>query len=227
MGGLLVADALYANVPYVKQLRSAGHSCVIGVKPKGNKALFRQFAARQKSGHAKQYSYSEKGIAHHFDWVHNLPLNSSQAHIRGNMLHYEQVDQKSKTNTFSWITDVELRQNNVIKVMRAARARWKIENETFNTLKNQGYHFEHNRPATRYGHGQGQLCSVLAYLMMLAFMVDQIQQYACQYFRALWQGLGTKAKLWQPIRAAFTMIQFQTMKQLFVFVAQQHEIQLE
>ena len=28
--------------------------------------------------------------------------------------------------------------------MRAGRCRWKIENETFNTLKNQGYNFEHN-----------------------------------------------------------------------------------
>jgi hypothetical protein len=74
--------------------------------------------------------------------------------------------------------------------LRAARARWNIEHETFNTLKNQGYQFEHN-----YGHGQDQLCTVLAYLMMLAFAVDQIRQYACQYFRALWQDLVTKAKL--------------------------------
>ena len=35
------------------------------------------------------------------------------------------------------------------------RARWKIENETFNTLKNQGYHFEHN-----YGHGEQHLSVV-------------------------------------------------------------------
>ena len=98
----------------------------------------------------------------------------------------------------------------------------KIENETFNTLKDQGYNFEHN-----YGHGQDQLCTVLAYLMMLAFAVDQIRQYACEYFRILWQGLGTKAKLWQAIRTAFTMIQFQTMKQLFAFVAKQYKIQLE
>jgi hypothetical protein len=28
--------------------------------------------------------------------------------------------------------------------MSGGRARWKIENETFNTLKNQGYQFEHN-----------------------------------------------------------------------------------
>jgi hypothetical protein len=37
-------------------------------------------------------------------------------------------------------------------LMRGARARWKIENETFNTLKNQGYHFEHN-----FGHGDQPL----------------------------------------------------------------------
>jgi hypothetical protein len=219
---LLVADALYANGPYIEQLQGDGHSFIIGIKPDGNKGLFSQFAARQKSEQAGQYSYSEKGIQHHFSWANNLPLNSSQAHIRVNMLHYEQVDEKGKTTTFSWITDIDLRQNNVAKVMRAGRARWKIENETFNTLKNQGYHFEHN-----YGHGQDELCTVLAYLMMIAFTVDQIRQYACEYFLALWQGLGTKAKLWQAIRAAFTMIQFQTMKQLFAFVAKQYKIQLE
>lgn len=224
---LLVADALYANGPYIEQLQGDGHSFIIGIKPDGNKALFSQCAARQKSGQAGQYSHSGKGIQHRFCWVNNLPLNSAQAHIRVNMLYYEQLDQKGKVTTFSWITDLELRQNNVDKVMRAARARWKIEpgrraNETFNTLKNQGYCFEHN-----YGHGQDQLCTVLAYLMMLAFLVDQIRQYACEHFRALWQGLGTKAKLWQAIRAAFTMIQFQTIKQLLFFVAKQYQIQLE
>lgn len=224
---LLVADALYANGPFIEQLQDDSHSFIVGIKPDGNKSLFSQFAARQERGQAGEYSYSEKGIKHHFHWANNLPLNSSQAHLRINTLHYEQVDKKGNITTFSWITDVELRQNNVVNVVRAARARWKIEpgrraNETFNTLKNQGYHFEHN-----YGHGHNQLCTVLAYLMMLAFAVDQVRQYACEYFRTLWQGLGTKAKLWQAIRAAFTMIEFQTMKQLFVFVAKQYKIQLE
>ena len=48
----------------------------------------------------------------------------------------------------SWVTDIPLEAHNVEKVVRAARARWKIENEGFNTLKNQGYHLEHN-----FGHG--------------------------------------------------------------------------
>ena len=55
---------------------------------------------------------------------------------------------------------------NVYQLMRAARARWKIENETFNTLKNQGYHFEHN-----YGHGKENLSSLtLLFLDYLCFV---------------------------------------------------------
>ena len=43
--------------------------------------------------------------------------------------------------------------------MRAGRAQCKIENETFNTLKNQGYNFQHN-----YGHGYQNLCSIMIML---------------------------------------------------------------
>ena len=57
-----------------------------------------------------------------------------------------------------------------------------------NTLKNQGYHFEHN-----YGHGEQYLSGVFAMLMMLAFLVDQAQQLCCALFRAVWTKLGASA----------------------------------
>jgi len=47
---------------------------------------------------------------------------------------------------------------NAYQIMRGGRARWKIENETFNTLKNQGYNFEHN-----YGLGKKNLSVVFGY----------------------------------------------------------------
>src|SRR2546427_9505695 len=55
------------------------------------------------------------------------------------------------------------------------------ENETFNTLKNQGYNFEHN-----YGHGEQHLSGVCAVLRMLAFLVDQTQPLCCAVFQAVW-----------------------------------------
>ena len=49
----------------------------------------------------------------------------------------------------------------------------------FNTLKNQGYNLEHS-----YGHGEKHLSTVLAILMMLAFLPGQIQESCCGYFQA-------------------------------------------
>src|SRR5438105_12837017 len=93
--------------------------------------------------------------------------------------------------------------------MRGGRARWKIENETCNTLKNQGYNFEHN-----YGHGEQHLSVVFATIMMLAFLVDQTQQLCCALFRAVWAKLGSKRLLWERLRALFYDYHLESMQQL-------------
>jgi hypothetical protein len=82
--------------------------------------------------------------------------------------------------------------------MRGGRARWRIEQETFNTLKNQGDHFEHN-----FGQGYQHLSVVFAVLMMLAFFVDQVQQLCCPLFQAVWGKLGSKRRLWERRSALF------------------------
>jgi hypothetical protein len=99
---------------------------------------------------------------------------------------------------------------NALHLVRGGRARWKIENETFNTLKNQGYHFEHN-----FGHGEQNLSVVFAMLMMLAFLTDQVQQLCCPLFRAVWHKYGSKRALWENLRSHYTHFIFVSMKQLY------------
>ena len=106
--------------------------------------------------------------------------------------------------------------------MRIGRSRWKIENETFNTLKNQGYHFEHI-----FGHGEKNLCTIFAFLMMLAFYVDQIQQHACQYFKAIFVELKTKIKLWEYFRAVFNILSRKNMTQIFFSITDMYRVRLE
>lgn len=67
--------------------------------------------------------------------------------------------------------------------------------ETFNTLKNQGYHFEHN-----FGHGYDHLNTVFAMLMMLAFLIDQLQQLCCPLFQKAVVRLKSKMRLWATWR---------------------------
>jgi hypothetical protein len=217
---LLVEDALYANGPHLEQILAAGYHYLVGVKPNSHKALFKQVDSR---GQANQYCFKDHQLHHQFYWENNLPLCHRQSHLRVNFLRYRQVDQQGNLlQEFTWITDLEIRKNNVFLLARAGRSRWKIENETFNTLKNQGYHFEHN-----YGHGQDQLATVLAYLMLLAFLLDQLQQGACKIFRSIHMDLKTKAKMWQSLRAVFKLLPCFSMKQAWRQVANMYQVQLE
>ena len=87
-----------------------------------------------------------------------------------------------------------------MQLMRAGRACWKIENETFNTLKTQGYHFEHN-----FGHGYRHLSTVFAYLMMLAFLVDQVQQHCRVLLQRAKQNAKCNKYFWERVRGLFLL----------------------
>jgi hypothetical protein len=80
--------------------------------------------------------------------------------------------------------------------MRGGRARWKIANETVNTLKNQGAHCEHN-----YGQGEKNLAVGLALLRMRAFLVDQTPPLCGAWFRAVWAKVGRTKLWWERMRA--------------------------
>jgi hypothetical protein len=126
-----------------------------------------------------------------------LPLNAAHTNVRVHCIDYWEVGD-ARGQHFSWVTDLRVSMRNVYHLMRGGRARWKIENETFNTLKNQGYNFAHN-----YGHGEQHLSLVFAMLMMLALLVDQAQQLCCTLFQAVWAKLGSKRLLWERMRALF------------------------
>ena len=99
--------------------------------------------------------------------------------------------------------------------MRIGRSRWRIENETFNTLKNQGYNFEHN-----YGHGNKNLCSVFTMLMMLAFLVDQTQQLCCKTYQSARMKAGTFKGLFEEVRTLFKYFLWDSWVDMFQMIAQ-------
>jgi len=219
---LITEDALYSTGPNITQITENNWSYVLGIKPEGNKTLFKCFDEQQPSHRAKKFAYVEKGVNHQFKYVNNLPLNGTNAQLRVNVLLYEQTDKQGKTTKFSWVTNLVLDRKSALEVMKIGRSRWKIENETFNTLKNQGYQFEHN-----YGHGKKNLSTVLAYLMLLAFHTDQLIQRCNPSFQKIWKAAKTKTKLWQTQRALFMVHIFLSFQQLYYTMAALFKVKLE
>jgi hypothetical protein len=150
-------------------------------------------------------------VTHYFRIVYNAPLNKSNQDCRVTFVEYwEENVNTGKLLKFSWVTNLDITQENVYKFMRGARARWKIENETFNTLKTQGYHFDHN-----FGLGKKNLSEVFVMLMMLAFLIDQIMQLCCPLFNAAWKKWKTKRSFWEKVRIHFHAYLIDTMEELY------------
>jgi hypothetical protein len=208
---IVTEDSLSSNAPHIETLQAYALHYILGVKEGDHAYLFQQVQAAEHAGRVSYYERHDRAarVVHRFRFVNQVPLNAANADVRVNFIEYWEIAQ-TKVQHFSWVTDLHVSQRNVYQLMRGGRARWKIENETFNTLKNQGYHFEHN-----YGHGEQHLSVVFAMLMMLAFLVDQAQQLCCTLFQAVWAKLGSKRLLWERMRALFYTYTLASMRQLF------------
>jgi len=208
---IVTEDSLSSNAPHITTLHDHDLRYILGVKEGDHPYLFRQVQAAERAGRVTSYERHDRttGVVHRFRFVNDLPLNASHPDLRINFIEYWEMG-VTKVQHFSWVTDLRVSTRNVYHLMRGGRARWKIENETFNTLKNQGYHFEHN-----YGHGTQNLSVVFAILMMLAFLVDQAQQLCCALFQAVWGKLGSKRLLWERMRSLFYTYHLHSMRELF------------
>jgi Transposase DDE domain len=208
---IVTEDSLSSNAPHIQWLHDHNLHYILGVKEGDHPYLFEHVAAAEQAGRITYYDRddAETGLCHRFRFVSDMPLNEANVDLRVNFLECWEWD-GDQVQHFSWVTDLRVNKGTVYPLMRGGRARWRIENETFNTLKNQGYHFEHN-----YGHGYQHLSVVFAVLMMLAFLVDQVQQLCCPLFQAVWAKLGSKRRLWEKMRALFYDYALESMRHLF------------
>ena len=204
----ITEDALSPNAPHIREILKYGYHYILGVKEGDHAHLFEQVAQARQAGQTTEYEVREGQTMHRFSFINGLELNQSNPDLRVNFIEYWEI-RAGQTQHFSWVTDFTVTTANVLTLMRGGRARWKVENETFNTLKNQGYHFEHN-----FGHGQQNLSVVFAVLMMLAFLVDQIQQLGDALFQAALNKTKRRRRLWEKVRALFTVLDFQSMADL-------------
>ena len=207
---IVTEDGLSSNAPHIETLHDYACHSILGVKEGDHAYLFEQVQVAEQEGRVTHYERRDRGagIVHQFRFINDMPLNAARSDVRVHFIAYWEVSQDNVQH-FSWVTDFRVTKQNVYKLMRGGRARWKIENETCNTLKNQGDNFDHN-----YGHGEQHLSVVLAMLMMLAFLVDQTQQLCCALFQAVWAKLGSKRLLWERIRALFFDYALESMRQL-------------
>lgn len=214
------ADALYANGPFIRHLKDKGLGFIIVVKPTGNESLFDDFDARRLSDPDSvgelELTDADTGVVRGCRFANGVAINRSRPDVLVNVVEFWEIDAKGVEHNWSWATSLKISEQNAFEIARAGRSRWRIENLVFNTLKNQGYEFGHN-----YGHGKRFLASVLAGLMLLAFLVDQVQEHACRWFGAAREKSGTKKDLWASMLVMLRSVVLDGWESLWRLIAKQ------
>lgn len=212
-------DGLNSKQPMIEALRAESMNFILVAKPDDHTHLMTEFEAQKKLGGVQILRVQrEDGSFHVYEWMNQINLNGNEKTVEVNFVSYQMiVTQKDGTEKVtyknSWVTDTEISERNVQDLVLAGRARWKIENECFNTVKNQGYRLDHN-----YGHGNKNLSFIFYLFIMLAFFFHQIAELTDGLYQAARIKRGSKQELWNAVRAAIEWFIFESWETLFQFI---------
>jgi hypothetical protein len=135
----------------------------------------------------------------------DLPLRDGKDAMRVNWLAIEITGPDGQvTYRNSFITDLAVDRHTVVELIACGRARWKIENETFNTLKTKGYNLEHN-----FGHGEANLA---------AFAFHTVADLAEPLWRKARAVTHTRIGFFNVMRALTVYIVFASWAQLLKII---------
>jgi len=177
-------------------------------------ALFEDLKGLREAGAVGRIERTDrKGRRHLYEYCYEVSLRSD-AKEKVNWFSYRLINENGEVGyQNTWITDLRVTAQNVEELAEAGRSRWKIENENFNTLKNQGYHIEHN-----FGHGKTHLSYIMFLLNLLAFTIHQILEVRDVLLQKVYKKIGSRKEMWVQIRALVDLIVFDSWKDLLRFI---------
>ena len=206
-----LADSLYATTPFISSIVEAKEDYIFRIKQGDHKYLYEHIETADYLSH--RHVSGKSTIVHH--WYENIPLNKS-SDIRVNVIKAYSIttdkNGKQSSNIIGvWATNIQLEEENIYQVTRAARTRWKIENECFNALKNSGYELTHN-----WGHVKGE--SFVVYnLIMLSFYIHQILDMTDYLFKKCREISRTFKNLWTDLTYHFKYYLFESWEHMLCF----------
>jgi hypothetical protein len=200
-----LGDALFSCQPLAEAVLETGADFLFVVKKDGHKTLY-EFIEGASLGQRTviERKPGKRSLTYRYRWIEAVPLRDGEDALTVNWLRVTIADEKGKvTYDSAFVTSLPLTADNVVEVAACARARWKIENESFNVLKNNGYNLAHN-----FGHGKKYLARTFAAMNLLAFAFHT----ACDCLETLWQqareAVGARARFFQDLHTITAYVLF-------------------
>lgn len=210
---LIVGDSNFAHEPMIALLKELEMPFVLTVKPGSQGETYAWVEDLQKQGgwvERGEWSEGPASKRRFFEYriCRRVPLSLA----RQVWVNFVEVWEKNKAGKqvyhSAYVTDLEVRGDNVGEIIWIGRGKWKIENEQFNVHKNGGYELEHN-----YGHGKKTLAIVFYFLNLLAFVAHKVLERSDRLYKKL-RERETLREMWNGLRYCFRRFIAKSWKEL-------------
>ena len=212
---IFLGDDLFACQPIAKEVQQAGGNFIFTCKPSSHPTITEYLNGAELEEHRETVVTRGKRTTTIYRWLSAVPMRATEDALSVNWFSIEILNAKGKRTYYnSFVTDLPVTADNVAELAACGRARWKIENETFNVLKTNGYHLEHN-----FGHGKDTLASVLVTLNLLAFAFHTAARLVVLAWRKAIIARGATYRFFEHLRTVTAYAVLETWDHLLRSIA--------
>jgi hypothetical protein len=212
---VFVGDDLFACQPIAAAIRAQSGNFILTCKPASHKTVAEYLHGAPLEEHRVSKVERGKRTTTVYRWLKDVPLRDSTDALKVTWFSVEILNAAGKRTYFnSFVTDLPVAAENVAELAACGRARWKIENETFNVLKTGDYNLEHN-----FGHGKATLASVLVVLNLLAFAFHTAAMLAVSAWKQAIAVRGAVYRFFEHLRTIVAYVVFESWDHLLLSIA--------
>ena len=220
-GITVLGDDLYCKQPLCEAILQERLNFILVCKPDSHPTLSKRVAASDNvQTRTIERRQGKRIYTDTYRWVNQVPLRDGDDALQVNWCELTTTRDDGKvTYHNAFATNHTITAANVAEIVRAGRARWKVENENNNTLKTQGYNLTHN-----FGHGKQHLSALLLTLNLLAFLFHTLLDLLDSSYQRLRQFLPRKT-FFDDLRALTRYLCFDSWDALLAFMIKGLELE--
>jgi hypothetical protein len=212
---IYLGDDLFSRQPLCKAVLAVNGHFIFVCKPSSHPLIQEYITGVNLRTHEHIVKRGKQKYIHRYRWIQGVPLRDGEDALKVNWFEIEILNPRGEvTYRNSFITNLAISASNVAELAACGRARWKIENETFNVLKTKGYHIEHN-----FGHGKQHLASILVTLNLLAFAFHTTCDIADELWRAAREKIGPRRPFFNHLGSITSYLIFDSWQDLLQTLA--------
>ena len=212
---IYLGDDLFSHQPLCEAVLAAKGHFLFVCKPATHTLIQEYITGIRLQSVTERVRDGRAWVTHRYRWMNGVPLRDGKDALAVNWLEFEIID-AAGTVTYrnSFITDLPVNRKTAPRRAACGRARWKIENGSFNVLKTQGYHLEHN-----FGHGKQNLAAMLVTLNLLAFAFHTVCDLAEGPWRQARSKAGARTRFFTRLATITEFLIFESWEELLETLA--------